>query len=370
MNHKVFYISTGLDKSHYGGSIVAKANLNAILSNSKLRTTYFAVHRNPMDGAIKIPTTNSRLGTALANVLLMCATLSPKGFLRLLRSIKQEQPDVVWLDSSLFGIFIPFIRLLSKQTKIVCFFHNIETDLVRVYAKQNFLYWIAYVATLLNERLSAKYADRVVTIQKQDGEQLKRKYFLKRYACVNATITDVFADTANQVSEASDALDVRYFLFVGSDFPPNIEALRFLNNLVAPELKRSKIIAVGNGLDKYRSEFTNIDIKGRVEKIAPYYHNAIAALAPLFTGGGMKVKVAEALMFNRGVIASTFGSIGYENVEHPVIQIIDNPTEFAHCIEHYDFDLGEKPREYYLKYFSPQSTDVSVKKIIEELLNQ
>lgn len=369
MSYQVFYISASLDKGHYGGSIVAKANLTAMQSNSKLRTTSFSVHRNPIDKAIKIPTTNSRLGTALANLFLMCATLSPTGFLRLLRLIKKEQPTVVWLDSSLFGILIPFIRLLSRQTKIVCFFHNIESDLVREYAKKNFFYWISYFATKANEHLSAKYSDRVVAIQKQDGERLKKKYRLKSYFCISATIDDIFQSSLNQLNNFDAVRNMRYVLFVGSDFPPNIEALKFLNYEIAPRLTHTKIITIGNGIDKYHEEFRNIEIKGRVEQIAPYYHHALAVVAPLFSGGGMKVKIAEALMFNRGVIASTFGSIGYENVEHPVIQIVDEPGEFAKCIDAYNFDLGEKPREYYLKYFSPESAETSVKKIIDDLLS-
>lgn len=369
MNYHVFYISASLDKGHYGGSIVAKANLAAIQSISKLRTTSCSVHRNPIETAIKIPTTNSRLGTALANLLLMCATLSPTGFLQLLRLIRKAQPDVVWLDSSLFGILIPFIKLLSRQTKIVCFFHNIESDLVREYTKNNFLYWISYFATKANEHLSTKYVNRVVAIQKKDGERLKRKYNLNNYFCIGATIEDIFHPPLNQLNNFEVDRTTRYVLFVGSDFAPNVEALKFLNHEIAPKLTLTKIIAIGNGLDKYRDEFKNIEIKGRVEHIAPYYHHALAVVAPLFSGGGMKVKIAEALMFNRGVLASTFGSIGYEKVEHPVIQIVDDPTEFAKCIDAYNFDLGEKPREYYLKYFSPESARNSVEKIINDLLS-
>ncbi|MEQ9107770.1 MAG: glycosyltransferase [Limnobacter sp.] len=369
MNHSVFYISLSLDKGHYGGSIVAKGNLNALRSKSALRTIAFSVHRNPIDSAVKIPTTNNRLGTALANLLLMCATLGPTGFLQLLRVIKKEQPDLVWLDSSLFGILIPFIRLVSKRTKVVCFFHNIESDLVREYARDNPFYWISYLATKANEHLSAKYADKVVTIQKQDGERLKKKYSLESYSCISATINDINPSVENNMEgDFNEDLNVRYALFVGSDFAPNIEALKFLNNEIAPNLLRTKIIAVGNGIDKYRNEFTNVAIKGRVDQIAPFYRNALVIVAPLFSGGGMKVKIAEALMFNKGVIASTFGSIGYENVESPIIQVIDEPYEFAKRLDEYDLDLGQKPREYYLKYFSPKSAESSLGKIIDDLL--
>lgn len=368
MSHSIFYISPSLDKGHYGGSIVAKANLNAMLSNTKLETTYFAVHRNPMEGAIKVPTTAGQLGTALANLFMLCATLSPKGFFLLLRAIRRKKPDIVWLDSSLLGILIPLIKIVSRKTKIACFFHNIESDLVRAYARENFLYWFAYIATITNEHLSAKYADQVITIQKLDGERLKRKYSLANFSCLNATVVDIYDEPATKIRDFENSPISRYALFVGSDFPPNIEALRFLNDLVAPKLTHTKIVAVGNGLEKYRSEFPRIKVNGRVDKIAPYYKNATAVLAPLFSGGGMKVKIAEALMFNRGVVASTFGAIGYENVEHPVIQIIDDPDEFARCVEEYAIDLGQKPRECYLKYFSPDCSTAKVEKIINDLL--
>jgi hypothetical protein len=292
MTKHLFYISPCLEEKSYGGSVVAKSNLEAVMNIHGYSTLALSVNRRASNKYIKVPTTESRVGTALANLCLLCATLSPKGVYFLLKKIRLQKPEIIWLDSSLFGILIPLIKLLSSRSKVICYFHNIEAPIVKSYATKQPFYWIAYLATAINESMSISRSDLLIAIHETDEKILQSRNPHALTYCLPASISDNFAKAQHQ--QQIKIANIPFALFVGSDFPPNIEALTYLNFNIAPKLTNKKIIAIGNGIEKYANQFTNLDIRGRVENIADYYAQAAIVIAPIFSGGGMKVKIAEA----------------------------------------------------------------------------
>lgn len=343
--------------------MVARSNLEALNLLRGYSTTAFSVNRNASRDCVAVPTTQTKVGTALANLCLLCATLSPKGAYFLLRNIRMSRPDLIWLDSSLFGILIPLIRLISRKSKIVCYFHNIETPIVKAYAKKQPYYWISYLATWINEYLSINKSDVLIAIQQTDETILRSKNPSAVTWHIPASIKDEFQ--VDQGREVTSISEIPFALFVGSDFPPNIEALSFLNSKIAPNLIGKKIIAVGNGLNKYAAQFKNLDIHGRVENIAEYYRQAHVVVAPIFSGGGMKVKIAEALMFNKVVFASSFASIGYEQVSGDAIVRIDDEESMINSIRNYDPTKSTEARKFYIELFSQKAIQKKIVQIIE-----
>lgn len=366
MAKSLFYISPSLEDKNYGGSVVAKSNLEALSRVlQSYSTTVLSVNRNASSDCVKVPTTHNKVGTALANLCLLCATLSPKGAYFLISRIRKEQPELIWLDSSLFGILIPLIRFLSRRSKIICYFHNIETPIIKHYAKRQPSYWISYLATAANEYLSIKGSDLLIAIQQTDEAILKRRNSSALTCCIPVSIKDGFRNI--QVQLAPRHVDIPYALFVGSDFPPNVEALAYLNFKIAPRLNNKRIIAIGNGIDKYAHQFKNLDVRGRVDDIADFYTQAQIVVAPIFSGGGMKVKIAEALMFNKMVLASNFAAVGYEDVPNSVLIKTDDDETFLNTIQNCDSNTDSKAREYYLRLFSPYAIQQRIEQAISRI---
>jgi polysaccharide biosynthesis protein PslH len=100
-------------------------------------------------------------------------------------------------------------------------------------------------------------------------------------------------------------------LFVGNfAHPPNVDAARWLAAELFPSLLRmhpdATLAIVGPSpppeLSALRSE--RIVIPGEVPDLAPYLDAAAVVAAPIRTGGGMRVKVIEALAAGKAVVAT------------------------------------------------------------------
>jgi glycosyltransferase involved in cell wall biosynthesis len=132
------------------------------------------------------------------------------------------------------------------------------------------------------------------------------------------------------------------FLFVGSfSYFPNADGLEYLCGRVLPQMgKRKKnefvIRVVGGGVDwRTRLRFLfdrRIRFLGRVSRIDRFYDGADAALAPLRTGGGTRIKIIEAIAHRLPVVSTSKGIEGLR-LEPGVDALVgDTSEEFAgHC---------------------------------------
>ena len=124
-------------------------------------------------------------------------------------------------------------------------------------------------------------------------------------------------------------------LLANFDYPPNRDAYRRLITdwlpVLAPTFER--VVVAGFGSDALPRS-PHVDILGPVASVASFYQNVDAVLAPLERGGGMKVKVVEAMMHGLPVIATDHATEGLP----PAIAAGCNPLR-GH------WQLGSDPRE-------------------------
>jgi len=266
----------------------------------------------------------------------------------------RERPTLVWLDTSLLGALIPVIRDLLPSAKIICAFQNVEAELVRQRLLARHLHYLpAWYATWQNEKRSARGSDLTLALHVRDAEQIELRYGRQVDSILPIIVTDRMVAAA---SGAPDNVCIDpYLLFVGSAFPPNIEALGFMCRHLAPRLNRFRIVAVGSGLDRYATQFMHpkLVIRGFVDDLSALYRGATAVIAPIFSGGGMKVKVAEALMHSKSVIASPFAAIGYEACSPESIRIAHDVHEFETQVSRLTSEhQNTQSRADYQRFFS------------------
>lgn len=363
---KLLFISPNLTTDKYGGSMVGLTNYELLREAFDQDIKGIAIHRRPVDGVLSVKTSTSRLGTAIANAFGLCATLTRKGVKEILEIVRRERPSIIWLDSSLLGRIIPLLRIELPDVKIVCFFHNLEEDLILEKIKAGrWAYYLALIATRINERMSTELADVVVTIQAADSEQLLVKFRRKADYVFPVCLPDSYSEEVSSTPPPGK----RYALFVGSDFPPNVEALQYLSRQVSPRLSGTIVLAVGKGLERYAADFQHekMLISGFVPNLAELYRHAVVVVAPIFSGGGMKVKIAEALMHNKPVVASRFAAIGYEACSSGSVMIVDNAEDFSATIDNSTVRNNDAPRRDYLSFYSMLSGRRSADRIIADL---
>jgi len=128
-------------------------------------------------------------------------------------------------------------------------------------------------------------------------------------------------------------------LFVGSlSHPPNAEAAeRLVRNIfpaVRAELPDAALWIVGAdpppalGLERAGG----IELTGRVPEVTPYLDAAAVFAAPLRLGGGMRVKVLEALAAGKAVVASPRAVDGLDVTNGDQVLLADTDQEFAVAI--------------------------------------
>ena len=154
-------------------------------------------------------------------------------------------------------------------------------------------------------------------------------------------------------------------LFVG-DFAhyPNKEAANIICTKIYPALKNYKIkfILVGRNINKIKSYLNDeISTFENVEDVRPYYWKSSLFIAPIFSGGGMRIKILEAASCGIPILmtpAANFGINLKKSVEAFLVNNINEMIDTLHNIYNSDFrNLLEISKNANLKIRSRYSLD-------------
>ncbi len=127
-------------------------------------------------------------------------------------------------------------------------------------------------------------------------------------------------------------------LFLGAmDRGPNVEAVLYFRNEVLPLVRRGVpdvqfTIAGSRPLPEVRQlarDDPGIIVTGFVEDIGPYYESAAVFAAPLLTGGGIIIKILDALSRGVPVVTTSIGNEGIRAEPGRELLIGDTAAEFA-----------------------------------------
>ena len=127
-------------------------------------------------------------------------------------------------------------------------------------------------------------------------------------------------------------------LYVGAmNRTANIDAVRYFYEKVFPLIKRevpgAKFSIVGNKppeeITRIGREDNDVIVTGFVDDIKPYYLKASVFVAPLFVGGGVIVKILDALAAGIPVVTTSVGNEGIDAVPDKDILIANEAAEFA-----------------------------------------
>lgn len=120
------------------------------------------------------------------------------------------------------------------------------------------------------------------------------------------------------------------------NYLPNKDGLRWLLDFIMPKVWRLqpnvRLILAGAESDHVllgSMPHGPIEIKGWCVSVSKELDEADIVLCPLRLGGGVKVKITEALQRHRPIVSTSVGVQGIPPSLHEAIYIADNATEFA-----------------------------------------
>lgn len=299
-----------------GGVLCNKNNINIL-------TQIFG--ENNVD-VYEIPYFNSHFSCFMQYLLGYCDGLNRKIEKEVLK--KSKNYDLVFLNTVKFG------RLCRKISKPTCVFsHNFEYSFTKQYINSmsfssRVLHLPMLYAVHSNEKIAMKYASFFFPLNQRDSDAFHKFYGRKG----DFLLTMSFPDRYNELERINAEKNIvePYILFVGSNFWGNTDGLFWFIENVLDKIK-IKLIVAGSGMDIYRDKYPNknVDFLGFVDNLSKIYYQATAFVLPIISGGGMKTKTAEALMYGKTIFGTKEAFEGYDFIDNTSGVLCDSAESFA-----------------------------------------
>ena len=240
--------------------------------------------------------------------------------------------------------------------------HNIESQL----RKGN--PWEVYTFEL--ERNLVNRSDLIITVTESDKEEMINLYN------VSADKIICIPEGFQTHSKKWNGLNSKEFVFIGSAYLPNIEAVQNLL-LIAKEIPDFKFKIIGSVCDsiKKRGAPKNVEFLGIIDEIRKEVEicNSLAALNPVTSGSGRNLKMNDYISYGVPIITTEVGARGFDEVlkNHFIISDI---AGFSTSINGLMKTLDTLPSTsaFFIKYAENNSYNTTIEKAhdkISSLLN-
>src|SRR5581483_933297 len=273
-----------------------------------------------------IDTSRPSLG-ALRSAPLLIARFVSEHFRRALdETIRRFRPDVVQIESP---FLLPYARQ-AKSALVVLRSLNVEFQIWERLAGQsrNPLRRAALRAVAASLRRyevrQLDTPDAIVTITRDDAATFR---------ALGCTKPIHVAPCGVAVGPPSEPEPLTAG-FIGSlDFRPNQEAVQWIVSrlwpLVRSKLPAARLSIAGSSPPSWLRDAAYV---GPVPDANAFMARQSVMLAPLFAGGGMRIKVLEAMALGKPVVATTLGAGGIDVTPGQDIMIADDLASFADAV--------------------------------------
>ena len=372
MHAKVLFISSFIGQNHTGASVAGQRNLKLcrqLFPGTVVDAFSFSFREAPLAaGLIYLPSHTSARSTFSNYFFGNAGSLTFSNIKTLVAAFKNNNYAAVFLDGSLLGRLAKKFRQLKPAVVIISFFHNVEKELFKVKLAQNPLWRPLYLSAVYNEKLSCAYADYVLCFNERDAAGIEETYKKKAEAILPVTVEDRFSPAhAGSIADSTAAR----LLFVGSDFFANTEGLKWFVKNVMPRANATLTVA-GKGMEKYSAglESAKVKIPGTVENLDALYYDAHMVVAPILSGSGMKIKIAEALMMGKTIAGTGEAWQGYMPKKNNAGFVCNTAADFINTINAFDKNqplYNKNARLLYEEFYSPQSQQPVINMLSEKI---
>jgi glycosyltransferase involved in cell wall biosynthesis len=283
---------------------------------------------------------------ALTNLLFKRAPYNAERFFcgnfaqKIETKLKQKEYDIVQLEGLYLFHYIPIIRKCSKA-KISLRSHNIENDIWKnLYQNEKSIFKKIYLGVLyrrikrLEKKILNEY-DFLIPITYSDAVVYQKLGNKKPLKVIQTGIPAV------EMAQELKVRNKRKLYFIGSlDWLPNQEGILWFVKNVWPIIGHShshiEFHIAGRNAPEGFSKLVHkpgIFFHGEVENAKEFANNYDIMIVPLLSGGGMRVKIVEAMSLGKVVVTTTIGAEGLDIIPNYHVIVADNPSDFATGVE-------------------------------------
>ena len=257
---------------------------------------------------------------------------------RLLAVIKAFQPDVIQIESLFLSGYLPATKESSKAL-LVLRMHNIEYEVWERMAAQSKGLKARYLGILAKRmrRFEAriwKQYDLLLAITKADAETVRQ------YDKTAPVIVAPFGIDVDTTSVPTTPDDFTKTYHVGAmDWLPNAAAIDWLIQDIWPEVRKQVPEATFHFAGRHMPERFQHQLPegvycyGEVPDVTTFVADKNVLLVPLRAGGGIRVKILEAMAAGKLVISTDVGMQGIDAVPGVHYLQANTPEAFAIMIK-------------------------------------
>jgi glycosyltransferase involved in cell wall biosynthesis len=289
---------------------------------------------------------------------------------KLIEILQKETFDVVQMETLFMAPYIDTVHRYSRA-KIVLRAHNIEhliwkrmagatrNPLKKLYLRHLFTTLEKYEKQVLD------HFDAILPITEKDA------LFFRTY-CHKPVKTIPFGIDLRNYSPATTPAEHALFHIGAMNWMPNEEGISWFLKEVWPALLQKypgiKLYLAGRAMPAWLKnlEQKNVTIVGEVPDARRFILSKSIAIAPLFSGSGVRIKIIESMALGKAVISTTLGAEGISCTHGKDIVLADTAGAFADAVGEL-FAHPEKAAELGKNARKLIETQHDNRKIIDEL---
>ena len=261
---------------------------------------------------------------------------SPAFERRLVEVVREEPFDAVLLESLYMVPYVPALRAATRAPVVLRSLnveHEIWEGLARGHAHAATRLYLGHLARRLRayEIATLNDVDAILPVTPEDAST-----YARLGVRVPLHVAPVGVDAASCPDLAGTG-DPRSLVFLGSlDWRPNVEAVDWFLESVWPLVRAAvpdaRFLVAGSspppGLEA-PVPGRGVRFLGRVEDAREFLASGAAMVVPLLSGGGIRVKILEAMSLGVPVVSTRLGASGIDARDGAEILVADDPEELA-----------------------------------------
>lgn len=251
--------------------------------------------------------------------------------------IENYKPDVVQIESVYLSTYLPLIKEISPAVTVLRM-HNVEFQIWQGLSKKyrngiKRFYFTSLTERIRNfERDAWKQYDLVLPITEKDA------YQVSRLEEVNNMIVAPFSIDIEKIKHGKNEKWVGYHIGA-MDWIPNREGVLWFIQRAMPKIRRSvpdfEFYFAGR---KMPDDFKKLDAPGvhcldEVKDADEFIADKKILIVPIWTGGGIRVKILEAMAAGKIVISTPSGIRGIEAHNNVHYLLARKPEQFEKAVK-------------------------------------
>ncbi|HEY8402570.1 MAG TPA: glycosyltransferase family 4 protein [Cytophagaceae bacterium] len=253
---------------------------------------------------------------------------------QLIDILQKNEFDIVQVEGIYLAIYLKVIRQHSNA-KVVLRSHNIEHQIWERVAKNEanplkkiFLKDL-YKKIKLFELKHLRKFDGIIAITENDEEFYRKAGFRHKLVTINAGVDlDLYQPSTTTPMKGS-------ICFLGSlEWKPNLQGLMWFLEKVWPHLLEKKPELQFHVAGKNPPPFLNnlkipgVTFHGMVPSAIDFVNKYQIVVVPLLSGGGMRLKIVEAMALGKCIVSTSIGAEGIDVQNGHNIILVNTPEDF------------------------------------------